>query len=317
MGPYQEFHDHGELRAEGVKLLYETVAAVARLRRFPPPEGHTRWGTEAVAETAHDFLVERDGVARLRQLHLRAADDESFERLLHQAIRNHLRSRARATDMGALMTRVRSIMEEDERFELVRVRTGIPRWTLASTGVQEQFTGQIEHLIRAGRAVEGIKEVRWRSERRRGPVAQRESLGDLFEAILQAAGTSLTVRELARVAAARFNLLEPPLLYEFDDSFSPFSSADLGPDDRLVVSEAALEIWDQLTDRERALYPYLDLSARKAAEMMGLGKSQMAVAQVRVRDLLARELEGNRDQRAILQELDTISESWRSQVSSE
>ena len=129
---------------------------------------------------------------------------------------------------------------------------GIPRWTLSATGVQEQFTGQIEHLIHVGRAVAGIKEVRWRSDRRRGPIADRESLAMMFEAVLTSANTSLTVRELARVAAARFNLLDPPLLVDVDDALSgPVAPVRDGPAQTIIAAETAADLWSQLTDRER------------------------------------------------------------------
>ena len=311
MGAYQEFREHGELRDEGVRLLYQTVAGVARIRRFPPPEGHEQWNAEAVTETAHEFLAERDGVARMRQIHRLAFDDDSFERLLHQAIRNHLRSRARATEFGALMRRVRSVLEGDERFQRVGGGRGIPRWTLSATGVQEQFTGQIEHLIHVGRAVAGIKEVRWRSDRRRGPIADRESLAMMFEAVLTSANTSLTVRELARVAAARFNLLDPPLLVDVDDALSgPVAPIRDGPAQTIIAAETAADLWSQLTDRERDVYPYLDLSARQAAQYLNLGKSQVAVAQARLKELLARELSDSGGASAVVAQLEGLSETW-------
>jgi hypothetical protein len=307
MGAYEELRDTGEMGEFGAALLYQTVADVARVRRFPPPDGHDRWNDDAVMETAHDFLTERSGVARMRQIQLRAFDEESFEKLLHQAVRNHLRSRSRASDLGALIRRVRTVLEEDDRFVTVGT-SGILRWTLQSTGVREQFTGQIETLIAASRSVEGVTMVRWRSERRRGPVADREALAQIFEAVLVAAGTSLSAIELAKVTAARFNLLDPPLLLELDEAFwRPDPFAEVGPAERAVAAEQAAEIWEQLSPRERTIYLFVDQSARQAAEHVGLGKSQIAVSQARIKELISDAIGGSPDAPSVIAELERLA----------
>src|ERR1700730_369640 len=127
---YSDMTRDGVAGASRVTALYRTVAAVARIRRFPPPDGYDRWTADAITETAHDFLVARDGVDRLAHLFRLAVDDDSFDRLLHASVRNCLRSRARATERGALIRRLRTVLEGDARFCTVGESTGVKRWTL-------------------------------------------------------------------------------------------------------------------------------------------------------------------------------------------
>lgn len=288
MSAYHELASTGRLGREGVDMLYKTVAAVARIRRFPPPEGYESWEPDAVLEVAHDFLVDRPGVDRMRQLFLLATDDMSLQRLLHQAVRNHLRSRARATEFGALMRRIRSVLEHDERFA-VTSGDGIPRWTLRATGARDPFTGQIESLIEASWRVHGLRLSRWNSETRRSPHAERDSLARLCEHVLRAAQTTLPVNHLARVVAARLNVGQPPMLVDLDERLA--KPGDVAGQDSvgtvLVVDEAAHAAWSQLTERERLLVPLLEESVRAAAGRVGLGKSQAAVAMKRIRSVLA------------------------------
>ena len=55
MSAYDELTATGSLGRDGVALLYRTVAAVARVHRFPPPEGYSTWTTDAVTEVAQSL----------------------------------------------------------------------------------------------------------------------------------------------------------------------------------------------------------------------------------------------------------------------
>jgi len=310
MGAYDEFAALGRLGPEGTRLLYAVVAAVARIRRFPPPDGYERWEPDSVLEVAHDFLVDRDGKDRMRQLFLLATDDESLERLLHQAVRNHLRSKARATEFGALMRRVRDVLEHDERFE--SVPSPEPRWTLRTSGVREPFTGQIDTLIDAGRRMQGLRVRRWNSERRRGPYADRETLARLCEHLLVAAQTALTVRQLARIVAARFNVGSPPLMVELDERLakSTYPSQEDSVGEGLVVEEAARAVWSQLTERERLLVPVLEMGVREAASHIGTGKSQAAVSRHRVRTIVEAACGAEVDRGSVLRRLEELADDY-------
>ena len=306
---YSDMAREGEVGNSVVEALYATVSAVVRLRRIPPPEGYERWDTEAVTETAHDFLVDRDGHDRLQDLFRLTVDDDSFDRLLHVSVRNFLSSRARSSERGALLRRLRSILESDDRFWTVEPRSGIPLWTLSATKIPEPYTGRLDPLIAAAREVEGLKLVRWKSSNRHGPIAERESLVFLCEVVLRAAGTAMRLQEIADVVAARFNLVgELPSTVFLDEGELP----PAGDTEReYEANETAAAIWEQLTERERALFPFLDSSAREVAARFDLGKSQMAVSQERIRQLLRDWLSDDPASADVLRALQLMAERLR------
>ena len=111
MGALEEFRESGKLGPEGVKLLYETVAAVARFGRFPPPYRYASWESDSVAEVAHDFISGERSLERLAHLYVLATDERSLELLLQEAVRNFLRSQARRTERGRLIRRLQDVFE--------------------------------------------------------------------------------------------------------------------------------------------------------------------------------------------------------------
>ena len=210
------------------------------------------------------------------------------------------------------MRRLRDVLEHDDRFVLVG--GSIPRWTLAATAVQEQYTGQEEKLIEFGRDVQGIKLVRWKTSSRHGPLADRESLAALCEHVMRSAGTALTVRQMTTVAAVRLNLAEPPAVAQLDDEvFHGSSRVSEDTVGSLVAIRASAEdIWAQLTDRERTLLPILDMGVREAAERIGIGKTQAAVSIQRLKALLKSIMEEDpEDGLSKLRELEIIASEER------
>jgi hypothetical protein len=218
-----------------------------------------------------------------------SSDDASLQRLLHQAVRNHLRSIGRRTDFGALVRRVRNVLEGDERFMLAG---GTPRlWTLTTTRSRDPFTGQPETLVQAAWTVGDVKVVRWRSDTRRSPLADRDSISRICEGILETYPTAMTVAQLSRAIASRLNVAEPPLLVELDDALAkPIDDAfDDGPANRLLEGTSTRAVWERLSERERAVLTVLDLSVRDAADQLRLGKSQTGVAMKRIRTIIEEE----------------------------
>lgn len=310
MSAFDELVQDGTLGRDGVALLYRAVGAVARLHRFPPPEGHSSWTDDAVREVAHDFLTARPGTDRIRQLFLLSTDESSLKALLHQAVRNHLRSLARRSDFGSMMQRVRHVLEADSRFERVG---NTPRlWTLVSSGSRDPFTGQPEALVEAAWTVKQVRIVRWNSERRRGPYADSDSIARICERLLESYPTAMTVAQLTRAVASRLNLGEPPLLVELDDELAkPMNSAyDDGPSNQLLVAEATASIWGKLTEREKSLLPFMDGSVREAAEQLGIGKSQAAVSMKRIRLLVAEECVDGSDRGAVARRLQDVADAY-------
>src|SRR5947209_18723055 len=99
MNAYAEFQQAGRFGPEGAKLLYATVAAVARIHGYPSPSGRAAWTKDDVQAVAHDFLTSKNAERRLTQLFISAVDEESFARLLGTAVLHHLRSEARRTTL--------------------------------------------------------------------------------------------------------------------------------------------------------------------------------------------------------------------------
>ncbi|MGH2732280.1 MAG: hypothetical protein ACRDJG_04980 [Actinomycetota bacterium] len=312
MGALEEFRSAGRLGPMGAGLLYETVAAVARFGRLPPPEGHSRWNPEAVAEVAHDFLTGPRIQERLTHLYLLATNETSFERLLESAVRNHLRSQARRTERGRLIRRLQDILEGDDAFaQVLAGQPGMGNWILRKWGRADPWAGSLDDLTAAGWAAVGIRLSRWRANaRRRGPISDRASLVAFCRAVLEAAQGSLPLQTIAEVAAHRFALAAPPMIESLDalefevEVVTMGSSVDPGTS-RLQAEE----IWKQLTLRERLLLRHLQEPVRSVAEAVGLGKSATAEAMARLREILRVALEGEEDAEAIIRHLTKMAET--------
>jgi hypothetical protein len=299
---FDDISRDGRIGSSTIELLYATVRTVVRVRRLPAPPEFGHWTDDAFLEVAHDFIVERNGLGRLGQLYALASDQESFERVLHEAVYNHLSSQARRTERTALRRRLRDVLENDGRFVEVAGVGSRRLWTLAATNIREQYTGQVGRLVEAAWAVQDIKTIRWRSANRHGPVAERESLARLCEHILREAGTSMRLDTLVQVVARRFNLGEPPATVLLDDVEVSGGRGDL-QDTGVAVDETAEALWEQLTDREKRTLPYLAESVRDAAEHLGAGKSQVALTQKRLREILKAALADDPDGEAVLNRL--------------
>src|ERR1700749_822005 len=127
MTPREEVLATQRIGLAGATLLYRLVYLVAVARNFPPPPGFDRWDPSAVTETAHDSLDGPRGARRVIDIAIRSADEQGFERILEQAIVNHLRDISRRTDMGRLVRRVTEVLTDEPAFSRV---AGVARWAL-------------------------------------------------------------------------------------------------------------------------------------------------------------------------------------------
>ncbi len=286
MGAYEEFRQTGRLGPECAQLLYATVGAVARLHGYPPPSGQASWTAEDVQSVAHDFLTSTAAERRLTQLFISAVDEPSFARLLGTAVLNQLRNDARRTMLGRLIRRLNDVMGDSSDFRAIH-RPGETWWTLAE-GVDDPAAASGNALVEAAAEVRDVKVPRWReTARRQPPRADRESINRLARRVLEVAGGSLAVSELARAIAPRLGLGPVPLVTEIDvpdlaDTF--IAEGDLT--ERAVDEVRADELFDGLTERERLVLAYWEETVREFAPRLGLGKSQAAEARQRVVDLL-------------------------------
>lgn len=277
MSVLSDLRQTGRLNDAGAQLLYETVAAVARFSNMPPPTGHGSWNGDAVMETAHDFLAHAQTPRRLTTIAVEATDDIALEHLLEAAVRNYLRDVARATDRGALMRRLLSVLAESERFTQVpEGQPGAGWWTLTD-GQERPWGGNIDNLVAASWEAPGITAVRWSNAVRRGPVAARATLERFLQAVLAEAAGAVRLAELARVAEHRFNLGSVSEV-ELGGTDAPVH--DPAPDDE--VQDDIDVAWEELSTRERVILANHGLTVRELAEVVGLGKSAAAEARRQV-----------------------------------
>jgi len=279
MSAYSELRDTGQLGAEGVRLLYDTVRRVAR--RFPPAGGGS-WDSDKYTEAAHDFLTAR-ATSPITTLFALASDEESLRRLLATAVLNHFRSVARQSERAKLLRRLNTVLEEDERFVMAGGEDLRPRrWSLEGLEDHEEYTGSPEVLREAAWKAQGVAVTRWRSSTRTY-ISDRDSIAAFAHAVLTAASGPVTVELLLDIAAHRFDLREPPALIDIDDTPAAAAVAEQ-PDEAGVEAEA---VWSQLADQERAALPFLDGTVREAAQALGVGKTTAAAVLRRLRAVLS------------------------------
>jgi len=307
--PYEELTTTGRLGPAGASLLYRTVRALGIARGFPPPDGHSGWGLDACAEVAHDLLVGPRGVKRVAAMRVSATDDPSLERLLQRVVLNALRDLSRQTDMGALVLRVREVLDASDRFEAAdAART---RWRLI--GHPSGPNTVPDAVMAAATAREtSVTVPRWSSERRRAPLADRETFERLLTRALEAADGAVTAADLARAVAARLDPVRVPLATELDTAEQ---LVDRAPEAGDIASEVvsrlrAREIFDSLSDRERILAATWDRPVRDLGALVGVRHSQASAIRQRLAEGLREALAGDDDADLVVSSLVVLATGW-------
>lgn len=311
MGAYEEFRRLGALGEEGAELLYRTVRAVARIHRFPPPSGGSGWTTDDIRIVAHEFIAEK-AERRLADLFIAAVDEESLRHRLGAAVRNHLRDGARRTEIGRLIKRLNEVFGSAPAFRRVAGAGGGVAWWSLVDGREEPTDRPFTALVGAAAEVRDVTVPRWSdAAHRRAPHADRESLMELGRKILEAAGGSVSVAEIARAMAARLGLGPSPTGIDVDvpDQPEPYGGVPDDADHTLdaMVAEA---IFGRLSERERLVVAHWDDPVRELATRIGLGKSQAAASRQRVVDLLRVELSDLGEPDGVVRELVTKAQGW-------
>jgi hypothetical protein len=313
MTPREEVLATQRIGPAGATVLYRLVYLVAVARNFPPPPGYDRWDPSAVTETAHDFLDGPRGARRVIDIAIRSADEQGFERVLEQAIVNHLRDISRRTDMGRLVRRVTEVLADEPAFSRVAGGTatgsGPSRWALkdgppAPSGAPETT------LIAALARVE-VTIPEWSSERRSAPLADRGSFTRMLTAVLAAADGSLTAADVARVIATRLDHHRTPLSLELDVlEASAERSTALDPAVQASSAVRAAEILAGLSENERILLACFDLPVRDLGTVLTLRKSQASLLRQRLAARLHDELADDEDPDDTVAELCRRCEQW-------
>jgi hypothetical protein len=313
----------------GAALLYRLVFLVAIARNFPPPAGFDRWDPSAVTETAHDFLDGPRGARRVIDIAIRSADEQGFERVLEQAIVNHLRDISRRTDMGRLVRRVTEVLTDEPAFSRVTgavATAAVPataagraravpasktggRWALKDGPTAP--SGAPETTLIAALARVEVTVPEWSSERRSAPLADRASFTRMLSAVLAAACGSLTAADMARVVATRLDHHRTPLSLELDvlETAAERSPA-LDPAVRASSAVRAQEIFGGLSENERILLACFDLPVRDLGSVLTLRKSQASLLRQRLAARLHGELADDEDPDGTVAELCRRCEQW-------
>lgn len=304
MSALRELHD-GSPGGAFAAALYRCTAAVARARRFPPPDGFDKWTAEAVVETAHDWLSSDRAPRQLSEIALLAVDDDDLLRLLQQRILNYFRDQGRATAKGALVRRLRELLDADPRFAVVPRRTpGAGNYALAEDEAAlagSVYGGRDSDLVNAAWRTPGVRIIRWRPDaRREGPLADAASLAAVCESVLRTAEGSMRLPDLAEIVADRFGLRTMPAVVALEDVDVPATAtpaAQAGSPS--AIDDAARAVVDQLSARERAVLAHLGHPVRAIADRTGLSKSTAATHAQRVTDALRALLADDPDAEAI------------------
>ncbi|CDO91606.1 hypothetical protein AWC29_05185 [Mycobacterium triplex] len=268
------------------KLLRE------ELRRFLPL-AHLEF-----EDVVQDFLVDRVRPLTASLLG-QATNDDSLAKLLRTSIRNWLIDRARETGIGHIRRTLEKVLNTASDFERVAAgQDGAGRWRIAGSNAAP-WVGSIADLTATAWSVREVRVPKWSSATRRAPLADRDSLVAIIDAVLATAGGSLEIAQLVAVFANRFAAALDPTVASIDDDDHPIDVAatTLDPEETLIADEVALdvasaaaEIAGRLTATEREIVPMLHDSAAVRLKL-GKGRTQSAAFTARLKARI-RELAG-------------------------
>lgn len=309
MTPLEELQRDGRLGPEGARLLYRVVRTVVVGHGFPPPGERPGWDGDALAEAAHEFLADERTPNRLAHLLVHALDDDSFARLLHRMVLNFLRDGGRRTEIGRLMLRLRDVLGRGDEF----LAEAGDRWRLEKHPATPSTAGPAV-LAEAAAAERHVEVPRWSAQtHRRAPAADAASLERLCRRVLDAAAGTVALDELARAVAPRLGLVPLPLAEAPDGRDSVESVAGPQHADAVLDSLRAVEIFSILGRRERLLLAAAGTPVRGLRSVIGVGPSQAAELQARLRALLAAELQDDEGYEAVFFHLVDQAKAWARQ----
>lgn len=309
MTPLEELQADGRLGPEGARLLYRVVRTIVAGHGFPPPGERAVWTGEAVAETAHEFLVDERTPKRLAHLLVHAVDDDSFTRLLHRMVLNFLRDGGRRTEIGRLMLRLRDVLTRSDEF----VAEEGDRWRLEKQPAAPSTVAP-SVLVEAATAERNVEVPRWSAQaRRRAPAADAASLERLCGRVLEAAAGTVPLDQLARAVAPRLGLVATPLVWAPGERDTVENVAGPQRADAVLDSLRATEIFGILNRRERLLLASAGTPVRELRSVIGVGPSQAAELQARLRAILAAELQDDEGYEAVFFHLVDQAKAWARQ----
>ena len=268
------------------------------------------WDAEAVAEIAHDFLADERTPKRLAHLAVHAVDDDSFDRLLHRMVLNFLRDGGRRTETGRLMLRLRDVLGRDDEF----VAEPDDRWRLRRSLTPSTCAPAV--LVEAAAAEPHVDVPRWSPQtRRRPPVADAASLERLCRRVLEP--RPAPCRSPSWPSRSR-----PGSAWHRPDRPSGRRPRPVRPHRRVRACRrrarrhAGGRDLLGLDQRERLLLAAAGTPVRELRSVIGVGPSQAAELQARLRALLAVELRDDEGYEAVFFHLIDQAKAWATPRSS-
>lgn len=288
-------------------LLIRTVFSVARAHGFPPPNRGS-WDKPAAAEVAGEFVAHQRTGKILEALVLTCADDRSLAAALQAVMRNFLRDRGRATEMGRLVVRINRVLKAPGYQRLPGSRHAL------ANGPTEASVAPPDDLVAATSRIK-VTYPKWDPmSDRRPPFASKASIDELVAAVMAAAAGSLRAADIAHAIAPVLQVVPGNVLVELDEGDPPDTGGDIAGLDTLgmevVDRDRAFEVFGLLTTRQKIALGYLDLGVREIGPRIGRGHSQAAVILGAVRDKLEEELRDEENGQEIARLVIHIAKFW-------
>lgn len=296
---------------EFVAELHRTIRAVGVSRNFPPPDGHGQWDADAVRTAASEFMSDGQTPRRLTDLAVHCASDHALRARLQGTVRNFLADLGRRTPIGKLVVRINDVLGREPGFRRVD-----GRWATKG-GPAAAGQDDPDGLSRAIRATAVVIPAWGHDAQRSAPVADRETIVSLCQALLDAAGGSLTPRTMARAIGHRLGIGQAPVSLDADGFDGPAGAAPPAADS--TASEAtrlvrAREVLGQLNDRERLSVAYPEYAVRQLGPMLGVSPSQSHLIRRRAAEIMRLELLDDDDAEGIAILVMDLARIWAANV---
>ncbi len=296
MSAYDELRRTGEISHEFVSLLLRLAKAVVRVRNFPALAPHSRWDGDALNELVQDFCCARPITERVALLIAEAPSEAAFVTRLEIALIRHIQSSLRRTPRGSVARTVRHVIDDDARFKYRQDHVALVVWDDARAPSECD-----EQTMRAAVACVLVTVPSWNpASQHRAPIADRQSLAALCNAVLVAAGGPVQFNTVLDLIIER--CLVPGLAKVRPGHELPHAD-EPSVDARGYAAARAMEIWVVLTDPQRKAVGSIGDSVRQAGERLGVGKTRASELLGEARGLLADHLRDEPDQAAVAREL--------------
>lgn len=249
MSAFAELSGSEGLGPATVGLLIRLVGQTGRTNSFPPPLGHPRWSDQAVIDYVGSILSTARGTGMVTNCAITAVDDSSLERLLLVSIRRLLIDEAKATPVGRLRRRLRTLLAKDGRFiSADRLLAGEEAWSVPANG-DAVWTEDIAELTRLTASVR-VTSIDRLNTAGPTPAAARHSLVTMsHEALTRAAG-AIRAQLLARFLLHHFALdAAGPTTPSTEGAGVPVLTINPGDD----VAVLARRIYDDLSTEDVAV----------------------------------------------------------------